>query len=66
MGRPSRVGDADVRVEDFCGVWLRLLDEAPQFCDFANLLESKDLVSLVAIYGETSRIITTVFETLKA
>jgi hypothetical protein len=65
VSSPSCVCNTSVGIEDLVKIWLLLLDELLQFCNFANLLECKDLVLLVSIDGKTSRIVTTVFETGK-
>lgn len=66
MSGPSSVGDSGMRVEDFGEIRLGLFDELLQFRDFADLLEGKDLALLVAIYGETSGIVSSVLKSRKA
>lgn len=62
MGCPSGVCNASVRVEDLGQVWLLILDQLLELCDLAHLLEGEHFVFLVSIYGQTSRIVATVFE----
>lgn len=62
VGSPSGVCNACVGVEDLVEVWLLLRDELLELDDFANLLERKDLVLLVAVYGETCGVVSSVFE----
>jgi hypothetical protein len=65
VSSPSCVCNTSVGIEDLVKIWLLLLDELLQLCNFANLFKCKDLVLLVSIDGKTSRIVTTVFETGK-
>ena len=60
MGRPSCVGNAGVRVKDLVEVEVLLVNQLLQRGDLADLLDSVDLVLLVAIDGETGRVVTTV------
>jgi hypothetical protein len=46
-----------MRVEDFGRIWLLLLDELFQLCDFAHLLEGKHLILLVPIDAKACRIL---------
>jgi hypothetical protein len=57
---PSSVGNADVRVEDLGLVVARLADELLQGSDLADLLDRKDLILLVAVDGQTGRVVATV------
>lgn len=57
---PSSVCNASVGVENFAEVRLGLLNERLQLRNLADLLEGKDLVPLVAIYGEPCRVVATV------
>jgi hypothetical protein len=56
------VCNAGVRVEDLGQVWLLLLDQGLQLGDLADLLEGENLILLVTIYGQTGRVVATVFE----
>lgn len=60
---PSCVCDTGVVVENLGQIWLLLLDQLLEHGDLSDFLECKDFVLLVAIDGETSRVISTVFET---
>ena len=66
VGGPSGVCNTGVRVEDLGQIWLLLLNEFLQLYDLANLLESKNLVLLVAINSKTSGVVATVFESREA
>jgi hypothetical protein len=59
---PSCVCNTSVRIKDLSQVGLLILDQLLQLGNFADLLEGKDLVLLVTIYSQTSRVIATVFE----
>jgi hypothetical protein len=61
VGGPSGVGDAGVRVEDLVEVEVLLLDELLQRRDLADLLDRVDLILLVAVNGETGRVVAAVF-----
>lgn len=63
VGGPSGVCNTGVVVEDLGEVGLLLLDELLELGDLAYLLVGKDLVLLVAIDGDTCRIVAAVFET---
>jgi hypothetical protein len=54
VGSPASVGDTAMCVKDLCEIGLLLLDELLQLGDLADLLEGKDLISLVSVYGQTS------------
>lgn len=62
VGGPSGVCNTGVRVEDLGEVWLLLLDQGLQLGDLADLLEGKDLILLISVYGETRRIVATVLQ----
>ena len=62
VGGPACVGNAGVRVKDLVEVHLGLVDELPQLGHLADLLEGQDLILLVAVDGETGRVITTVLK----
>jgi len=62
VGGPSSVGDTGMRIEDLGHVGLLLFDQSLEHGDLADLLEGHDGVLLVAIDGETGRIISTVLE----
>ena len=62
VGRPSGVCNACVRIKDLGEIWLLVLNELLELCHLADLLESENLVLLVSIYGQTSRVVATVFE----
>jgi hypothetical protein len=61
VGGPSSVSNAGVRVEGLCEVDTRAVNELLELGHFANLLEGKDLILLVTIDGQTSRVVATVF-----
>jgi hypothetical protein len=56
------VGNAAVRIEGLGQVELRLIYELLELCDLANLLEGINLLLLVAIDGETGRVVTAILE----
>ena len=60
VGGPSCVSNTSVRVKDLVEVKVLLLDELLQRGDLADLLDGVDLVLLVTVDGETSRVITAV------
>jgi len=60
VGGPSGVGNTSVRVKDLVQVEVLLLDQLLQRGHLANLLDSKNLVLLIAIDGQTSRVVSTV------
>ena len=60
MGGPSSVGNADVRVEDLGLIVAGLVDELLQCGNLADLLDCIDLVLLVAVDGQTGRVVATV------
>lgn len=66
MGGPASMSNSSMRIECLGEVWLGFGDKFLQLFDLADLLEGKDLVLLVAVDGETSRVITTIFETREA
>lgn len=66
VGGPSGVCDTGVVVEDLGEVGLLLLNELLQLGDLANLLVREDLVLLVAIDGDTCRVVAAVLETGEA
>ena len=63
MCSPTCVCNSSMRVKDFSHVWVALGDELLELGNLANLFESKDFVFLVAVDGETCRIISSVFQT---
>ena len=65
VGSPAGVSNASVRVKDLCHVGLALLNELLELGDLANLLESKDLILLVPVDRETSRVVATIFLSCK-
>jgi len=66
VGGPSGVCNTAVRIEDLSKIWLLVGNQFPQLGHLANLLVRKDLILLVAVYGETSGVVATVFETGEA
>ena len=60
VGGPAGVSNACVRVEDLVHVHARLRDELLQSGDLAHLLDGEDLILLVAVNGESSRVVSTV------
>ena len=63
---PPRVCDAAVRVEGLGQVDIGLVNELLELGHLANLLERKDLLLLVAVDGETGRVVPAVLETEEA
>lgn len=66
VGGPTGVSDTSVGIEDLLEIDVGLVNELPQLGDLANLLEGLDLLLLVAIDGQTSRVVATVLETGQA
>lgn len=66
VGGPTGVGDTGVGVEGLGHIESTLIDQLPQLGDFANLLEGKDFILLVAIDSKPGRIVATVLETRQA
>jgi hypothetical protein len=66
MSCPSGVCNSCVGIEDLCEIWLLVLDELLQLCHLAHLLESKHFILLVTIHSETSRVVSSIFESGKA
>lgn len=62
MGCPSGVCNTGMRVKDLGHIWLLLLDELLQLDNLSDLLESKDLILLVSIYGQAGTVISSVFQ----
>ena len=62
MSCPTSMCNSDVGIENLGQVWLRLLNQLPEFCYLANLLEGKDLILLVSINAKPSGVIASVFE----
>jgi hypothetical protein len=65
VSSPSGVCNSGVRNKSGIHVGLRLVDELLKLSNLSDLLESKDFVLLVAIYGTTSRVVPSVFKTTK-
>jgi hypothetical protein len=61
VGSPSSVSNTGVRVEDLVEVEVLLLNKLLQGSHLADLLDSEDLILLVTVDGETSRVVATVF-----
>ena len=61
MGRPSRVCDRYLRVENLGGVHLRAGDALTKAGDFAYFLEIKHFARSVAVDTDAGRVVTTVF-----
>lgn len=53
-------------IVDLVKVDVGLVDELPQLGHLADLLEGKDFIFLVAVDGQTSRVVSSVFETGEA
>jgi len=62
MGSPSGVSNSDVRIKDLGQVWLLLRNELLQLGHLAHLLESKDLIFLIPIYGQTCGVIASILQ----
>jgi hypothetical protein len=54
VGSPTSVCNTAMCVKDLCEIGLLLLDELLQLGDLADLLEGKDLISLVSVDCQTS------------
>ena len=63
---PPRVRNAGVGHEFLVHVDVLFVDQLAEGGNLANLLEEVDFILAVAVNGHASRIIATVFETLKA
>lgn len=62
VSSPPCVCNTSVGVESFLVVWLALRNELLQLRNLANLLVSRYFLLLVAINGQTRRIVASVFE----
>jgi hypothetical protein len=60
VGSPAGVGNACVGIEDLVHIHARLRDELLEGSDLANLLDGEDLILLVTVHGESSRVVSTV------
>jgi len=63
VGRPARVGDRDLRVENFGGVNVGGGDALAKAGNFANFLEVKGLARDIAINTDAGRVVTTILLT---
>lgn len=61
VGRPSRVCDRDLRVENLGGVYARGGDARTKAGDLADFLEIKHFAGSIAVNTDAGRIVTTVF-----
>ncbi len=66
MGSPSGVRNTCVGIEDFCEIWLLVLDELLQLCNLANLLERKHFILLVTVNGEACGVVSSILESGEA
>lgn len=62
MGGPASVCDTAMGIENLGFVDTRGLDELLELSDLADLLESKNLLFLVTVYGETGGVVAAIFE----
>jgi hypothetical protein len=60
VGGPTGVSNACVRIEDLVHVHAGLRDELLEGSDLANLFDGEDLILLVTVHGESSRVVSTV------
>ena len=65
VGGPSRVGDAGMGHELPVHVDVLFIDQLPQRRDLADLLEEIYFILAVAVDGHSSRVVASVFKTLK-
>lgn len=65
VGGPTGVGNSRVRIERFLQVHTGLADKFLELGNLADFFEGEDLILLVAVNGEPSRVITAVFEPRK-
>ena len=63
MGGPSGVCNSDMRIKDLGQVWLLFCNEFLQLGNLAHLLERKNFILLVPIYGQTCGVISSIFQT---
>ena len=61
VGRPSRVCDRDLRVENLGGVYVRAVNALTKACNLANFLEIKHFAGNIAVDTDAGRVVTTVF-----
>jgi hypothetical protein len=61
VGRPSRVCDRDLRVENLGGVYARAGDALTKAGDLADFLEIKHFAGNIAVDTDAGRVVTTVF-----
>lgn len=62
VGGPAGMSDTSMGIKQLVQIGFRFGDELLQFGNLAHLLEGKDLVFLVAIDGEPSRIVAAVLK----
>jgi len=55
--------NSSMRIEDLVKIWGLILNELLQLGNFADLLESKDLILLVTVDCQTGRVISSVLKT---
>jgi hypothetical protein len=61
VGRPSRVCDRDLGVENLGGVYARAGDALTKTGDLADFLEIKHFAGNIAVDTDAGRVVTTVF-----
>ena len=62
MSGPTSVRDTSMRLEGFGQVGLALINEFPKLSNLSHFLESTNFILLIAIYGETRRVVASVFK----
>jgi hypothetical protein len=65
VGGPSGVGNAGVWIKHLGEIEVLLIDELLQRSDLADLLDSEDLILLVAVDSQTGRVVAAVLKTCK-
>ena len=59
---PPSVCNANLRIEDLAHIWFCLRNELFQLGHFAHLFECKDLILLIPINGQSSRVVASIFQ----
>jgi hypothetical protein len=66
VGGPSSMRNTGMSHEFLVHVDGLFIDQFPQSSDFADLFEEINFILTVAVHGHSSRIISTILETLKS
>lgn len=66
MGSPAGMSDASMRLKRLGQIGLIVCDKLLQLAHLADFLEGADLALLVAVHGQTSRVIASIFQPRKS